>query len=904
MARAHRRAPRITPAAIFMAVVMALLAAPTAQAERSEFFGIVQGSLDDRDAQGMSAAHVRTARFLFRWRSMEPSPGAYDWRQRDGLIGRLASHHIRAVPFVWGSPEWVGNGKLAQPPIGSDADKQAWRNFLSAAVARYGPGGTYWSHGYVQRYGADAKPLAIRAWQVWNEPNLRKYFSPGENVQQSAQKYATLLRISNAAIESVSPRTRTVLAGMPSWGDSTAWTFLRNLYQIPGTKDDFEAAALHPYGCTVDRLRQGMEQFHAAMRAYDDDATPVWLTEVAWGSGPPDRFCKNKGPDGQSRLLSEAFRVLLNRREDWNVQRLFWFLWRDPEAGSKYASLCSICGTAGLQRHNRSPKPAFSTFRSFTAETTPPEARFTSGPASGSFTNDSTPTFTFASNEAGSTFQCAIDGNPMETCSSRFTLPQLSEGARTLSVKAIDAPGNESAVQTRSFNVDTTPPATTITSGPPEGSISSSRNASFSFDSSESDATFGCQLDSGGFDPCSSPYTASGLANGQHSFQVRATDRAGNVGSAAARSWSIGLMITTGPSSKSPTNDATPSFAFSSPDSGGFTCSIDADAPQGCTSPYASPSLADGSHTFRVQQGAATASRQFVVDTTVPGVAISSGPANDSATNDPTPTFRFSSTEPGSTFRCRYEGENFSPCSGASSDTAAPRLADGLQKFRVRAVDDAHNASEILLRTFTVDTVAPRVTIARQGKTSKRSRRARATFVLDASEQVSRRRCRVDSRPFKSCSRRYTTPRLTHGIHRLKVKATDRAGNVGAKRKRFRITTPRSGRTTSGDSLAPRCRGLAATLIGSPYDDRLIGTDGRDVIVAFAGNDRVRAGRGRDVICAHYGQDEVTAGPGADWVRGGPRTDELRGGPGHDTIRGGTGFDACGSDPHDLTLHC
>ena len=87
-------------------------------------------------------------------------PWCLDWRQRDQLIGRLASRHVRAVPFVWGSPQWVGNGKLAQPPIASEADRQAWRNFLNAAVARYGPGGSYWSNAYLQRYGANATPLA------------------------------------------------------------------------------------------------------------------------------------------------------------------------------------------------------------------------------------------------------------------------------------------------------------------------------------------------------------------------------------------------------------------------------------------------------------------------------------------------------------------------------------------------------------------------------------------------------------------------------------------------------------------------------------------------------------------------------------------------------------------------
>jgi hypothetical protein len=152
-------------------------------------------------------------------------------------------------------------------------------------------------------------------------------------------------------------------------------------------------------------------------------------------------------------LLIKSFKLILNNRTAWNVQRLFWFLWRDPEAGSPYAKLCSICGTAGLLKHNRTRKPAFYAFKGFTAETTPPQATITSGPSNGSVTNDPTPTFTFTSSEAGSTFQCRRDAASFKTCRSPYTPTALSNGSHTFRVKAIDAPGNESEVRSRTFTV-------------------------------------------------------------------------------------------------------------------------------------------------------------------------------------------------------------------------------------------------------------------------------------------------------------------------------------------------------------------------------------------------------------------------------------------------------------------
>ena len=126
-------------ALILAALALPLLAAPTAQAARSEFFGIAQGALDAPDAQGMANVGVHIERFQLKWRSVEPTQGNYDWADRDWLVGALASRGIRPAPFVWGSPAWVGNGAAARPPLDTPADITAWQNFLKATVARYGP---------------------------------------------------------------------------------------------------------------------------------------------------------------------------------------------------------------------------------------------------------------------------------------------------------------------------------------------------------------------------------------------------------------------------------------------------------------------------------------------------------------------------------------------------------------------------------------------------------------------------------------------------------------------------------------------------------------------------------------------------------------------------------------------
>lgn len=54
---------------------------------------------------------------------------------------------------------------------------------------------------------------------------------------------------------------------------------------------------------------------------------------------------------------------------------------------------------------------------------------------------DRTPTFRFASNESGSTFQCKLDGKPFRSCRSPFTTKPLTLGRHTFKVRARDDSG-------------------------------------------------------------------------------------------------------------------------------------------------------------------------------------------------------------------------------------------------------------------------------------------------------------------------------------------------------------------------------------------------------------------------------------------------------------------------------
>jgi hypothetical protein len=97
---------------------------------------------------------------------------------------------------------------------------------------------------------------------------------------------------------------------------------------------------------------------------------------------------------------------------------------------------------------------------------------------------------------------------------------------------------------------DTTPPNTSITSGPASsGTVTS---ASFAFTSTESGSSFECKLDGGSYAACASPKAYSGLSVASHQFSVRAKDAAGNVDATpATQGWTV-EALTPPPSEETP----------------------------------------------------------------------------------------------------------------------------------------------------------------------------------------------------------------------------------------------------------------------------------------------------------------------------------------------------------------
>jgi hypothetical protein len=337
----------------------------------------------------------------------------------------------------------------------------------------------------------------------------------------------------------------------------------------------------------------------------------------------------------------------------------------------------------------------------FTYDTTPPVVRSALGDGQRLGTHDVDPGMT-ADDATAVELTCRIDDGPSAPCRP-VTLP---DGMHTLNATGSDAAGNATRFGPLRLIVDTRPPVVAITSGPPESAILNVPDATFGFAATDDGpVTFSCRLDRGSATACSGPATHAlhGLAEGPHTFSLRAVDDVGNAAE-TTRGFSVnavhpGVEIVDGPAEGSAGTATAASFRFRVTDSVQTRCSLDSEtAYRACSAADGDvlAGLADGPHTFRVSARDAAdevvvAARHWTVDSSRPETRIDSGPADGATLTSGQVTFTFGSNVPGATFRCRLgrtrDAGPFGPCSGPGATHTARGLAPGDYVFAVYAVN-------------------------------------------------------------------------------------------------------------------------------------------------------------------------------------------------------------------------
>ncbi len=232
-------------------------------------------------------------------------------------------------------------GNVSSPP----RDPADYAAFLTALIARYGPDGTFWTE------NPQIPKRPQRVWQVWNEPNLDRYWS---SPKPFAKPFVALLKAAHQAIKAADPGATVV---GPGFGNRS-WEAMEQAYRAGMNHSMYDVAATHPFSYRVSNVLKIVKLVRKVMARHGDAKVPLSISEITWasskGQAATDISDFATTPSGQAHKLTQAYKALMAKRRAWHIQDVIWSTWLTSDGidGSK-----NLFDWSGLRKLTR-PIPA------------------------------------------------------------------------------------------------------------------------------------------------------------------------------------------------------------------------------------------------------------------------------------------------------------------------------------------------------------------------------------------------------------------------------------------------------------------------------------------------------------------------------------------------------------------
>lgn len=393
-------------------------------------------------------------------------------------------------------------------------------------------------------------------------------------------------------------------------------------------------------------------------------------------------------------------------------------------------------------------------------------------PSAAAFINSNDVTLEVIPSEVVS-FITKLNGVDVNQSVSPVSFSGLAEGLYLVEVTALDNAGNPSVTISHSFTIDTTAPLINVASA--INGLTNLDANTITFSANEN-VNFSCNVDLMGFAACTSPLSLSGLANGNHNADVRATDLAGNVSAVSSVSWLIDTVAPT--TSISAQQNSRNNFTFnlsSSETNSTFVCSVDSSAFAACNDQF-SQTFAEGPHSLVAKAvdaagniDAIGASYNLVALPPIDTILISASATG--LTNSTSQSINFSSNYANASYKCSLDG-------GAATDCSSPMnfvVGEGVHSFSVFGVDPWNEADATPVTVnWTVDITPPHTSLSTHQNTHDNF-----TFNFTSNEAGSTFRCSIDEGSYQPCPAALTIT-VSQGSHSISVRAVDAAGNMDA----------------------------------------------------------------------------------------------------------------------------
>jgi len=268
----------------------------------------------------------------FNWADIDPGgppeQAPEHWESIDRMVTLAARRHLRIVPVLVQAPPWARTDPSR--PFSPPKDPAAFGAWAGRVAARYGARGTFWAaHRSLPK-------LAIRDWQVWNEPSGGNGVDDPSIFWQKegpwAADYVALLAAAHTAVRAADPSARLLLGGLVG----RSWEALKLLYDS-GAGPYFERVALHPYTGDPHDVDKILKLCRTEMRKHGDAKVPFVLTEFGWPSFNSDEYQRlgaKKIATYQAQWAQTAIAELTYERIKLRISSIFWFTWMSHDTSA------------------------------------------------------------------------------------------------------------------------------------------------------------------------------------------------------------------------------------------------------------------------------------------------------------------------------------------------------------------------------------------------------------------------------------------------------------------------------------------------------------------------------------------------------------------------------------------
>jgi Glycosyl hydrolases family 39 len=248
------------------------------------------------------------------WANLEPQKGKWDFGTLDGAVSLAEQHGVSILMPLGMPPPWASERPTEAPAFrpGSAApprNMQDWETYVRTLAVRY--------------------KGRIHCWELWNEPNLKGFYTGNAEQMVALAKAAyTILKQVDPANELVSPAPTGGDTG-PSWLESYLEAGGGEYADIIGYHFYVTPRAPEAMLPLIEKVRQVMAQNGAADK-------PLWDTETGWYIQDEAGDVKSSSPSWPALAPSQAQGYVARAYIlSWaaGISRLYWYDWDGAAMG-------------------------------------------------------------------------------------------------------------------------------------------------------------------------------------------------------------------------------------------------------------------------------------------------------------------------------------------------------------------------------------------------------------------------------------------------------------------------------------------------------------------------------------------------------------------------------------------